>query len=187
MARDEKSKANGKGGGPKGAQMAASSQRGIVIAALVATLVVVYLLQNVARLDTTTTFLIGLAILVVIVLAGLFVMTTIRKTRMKLDVKDTCNPILERYNRTGDVARLLSDYESWTRGEHDPSLVAQFTQATVDALVNTGHEKQARRQLKVLGEVVGRDQRSQQEYAKYREQCESRLRNVKREMRKARR
>ena len=47
--------------------------------------------------------------------------------------------------------------------------------------------QQARRQLKVLGEVVGRDQRSQQEYAKYREQCESRLRNVKREMRKARR
>ncbi|MDD6566898.1 hypothetical protein [Parafannyhessea umbonata] len=187
MAQDEKSKTSSKGSSPRGTQMAASSQRGIVIAALVATLVVVYLLQNVAKLDTTSTFLIGLAILVVIVLVGLFVTTTVRKTRMKLDVKDTCNPILERYNRTGDVARLLSDYESWTKGDHDPSLVAQFTQATVDALINTGHEKQARRQLKVLGEVVGKDQRSQQEYAKYQKQCESRLKNVKKEMRKARR
>lgn len=187
MAQDEKSKTSSRGSSPRGTQMAASSQRGIVIAALVATLVVVYLLQNVAKLDTTSTFLVGLAILVVIVLVGLFVTTTVRKTRMKLDVKDTCNPILERYNRTGDVARLLSDYESWTKGDHDPSLVAQFTQATVDALINTGHEKQARRQLKVLGEVVGEDQRSQQEYAKYQKQCESRLKNVKKEMRKARR
>lgn len=187
MAQDEKNEAGGRGGVPRGAQMAVSSQRGIVIAALVATFVVIFLLQNVAKLDATSTLLIGLAILVVVVLVGLFVMTTVRKTRMKLDVKDTCNPILERYNRTGDVARLLSDYESWTRGDHDPSLVAQFTQATVDALINTGHEKQARRQLKVLGEVVGKDQRSQQEYAKYQKQCESRLKNVKKEMRKARR
>ena len=112
MAQDERSKTSSRGSSPRGTQMAASSQREIVIAALVATLVVVYLLQNVAKLDTTSTFLIGLAILVVIVLVGLFVTTTVRKTRMKLDVKDTCNPILERYNRTGDVARLLSDYES---------------------------------------------------------------------------
>ena len=187
MAQDEKSKASGKGGGPKGAQMAASSQRTIVIAAFAVTLVVVFLLQYVAKLDSTTTFLIGLVALVAIVLVTLFAMTTARKTRIKMDVKQTCNPMLERFKQTGDVARFMADYETWISYDHDPSLVAQFTQATVDALVNTGHEKQARRQLKVLGEVVGRDQRSQQEYAKYREQCESRLRDVKREMRKARR
>lgn len=164
---------------PKGAQMTASSQRIIVIAAFVATLVVVFLLQYVAKLDTTTTFVIGLVVLVAIVLIALFVMTTARKTRMKLDVKQTCNPMLERFNQTGDVARFMKDYETWISYDHDPSLVAQFTQATVDALINTGHEKQARRQLKRLGEVIGTDQRSQQEYANYRKQCESRFKSMR--------
>lgn len=186
MARGNE-KSRGTRSVPKGAQMSASSQRTIVIAAFAVTLVVVFLLQYVAKLDATTTFLIGLVALVAIVLVTLFAMTTARKTRIKMDVKQTCNPMLERFKQTGDVARFMADYETWISYDHDPALVAQFTQATVDALVNTGHEKQARQQLKVLGEVVGRDQRSQQEYAKYREQCESRLRNVKREMRKARR
>lgn len=168
---------------PKGAQMSASTQRTIVIAAFVVTLVVVFLLQYVAKLDTTTTFLIGLVALVAIVLVTLFAMTTARKTRIKMDVKQTCNPMLERFKQTGDVARFMADYETWISYDHDPALVAQFTQATVDALIGTGHEKQARRQLKRLGEVVGSDQRSQQEYANYRKQCESRLKG----MRKARR
>ena len=49
MAQDEKNEAGGRGGVPRGAQMAVSSQRGIVIAALVATFVVIFLLQNVAK------------------------------------------------------------------------------------------------------------------------------------------
>jgi Na+/melibiose symporter-like transporter len=178
MAQGDK-KAQDTKGVPKGAQMAASSQRMIVIAAFVATLVVVFLLQYVAKLDTTTTFVVGLVVLVAIVLIALFVMTTARKTRMKLDVKQTCNPMLERFKQTGDVTRFMRDYETWISYDHDPSLVAQFTQATVDALINTGHEKQARRQLKRLGEVIGTDQRSQQEYANYRKQCESRFKSMR--------
>ncbi|MGN0075588.1 MAG: hypothetical protein ACI38Z_01230 [Parafannyhessea sp.] len=179
MAQDDK-KTQGERSVPKGAQMATSSQRAIVIAAFAVTIVVVFLLQYVAKLDTTSTFLIGLVVLVAIVLVALFAMTTARKTRMKLDVKQTCNPMLERFKQTGDVANFMHDYETWISYDHDPSLVAQFTQATVDALINTGHAKQARLQLKRLGEVIGPDQRSQQEYANYCKQCESRLKNLRR-------
>lgn len=170
-----------------GAAISPALQWGLVIGALVATLVIVYVLQHVLGLGTATTLGIGVLALVILVFAALFIMTEVRKSRIAADANATCKPILERYKDTGNVSRLLDDYSKWAEGTHDQKLVLDFTQATIDALVEGGHEKQARRQLRILKGLISADPRQQEAFENYERQCESKLRAAKKNARKARR
>ena len=167
-------------------QIAGSAQTGIAVAAFVATLAVVYLLQNVAGLGTVPTLLIGIVVLVVLVFGGVAALAGRRRASIGRDAEATCKPILDRYRRSGNVAQLVSDYDGWARGEHDQALVLEFTQATIDALVEGGHEKQARRQLRVLHDAIGNDPRGLEDFEKYRADCERRLKAARREAHRSR-
>ena len=146
----------------------------LIVVVLVATVGLVYLMQYTMHLDTMRTILYGA---IVVVLIGFFITwlaITYRKHEISRDGKATCDPILERFERTHNANKLISDYDAWCKKGHDAKLVYTFTKATVEELIDTHHYKQARRQLKLLSQMPATP-RTREEYERFNEECQKRM------------
>jgi hypothetical protein len=180
MAGKGPSSGRGASGGGSGrgernvAPMSARTQTALVVCVLVATVVLVYVLQGALDLDTVQALLVGSLLIVVVGLGFTWLLVGARRHQIAVDGRATCEPILERYGRTHNATRLVSDYDAWRKQPHDPQLVYTFTRATVEALVDAHHYKQARRQLALLAEMPATP-RTRQEFEDFRRECQRRM------------
>jgi hypothetical protein len=141
------------------APMSARTQTALVVCVLVATVVLVYVLQGALDLDTVQALLVGSLLIVVVGLGFTWLLVGARRHQIAVD---------------GRATRLVSDYDAWRKQPHDPQLVYTFTRATVEALVDAHHYKQARRQLALLAEMPATP-RTRQEFEDFRRECQRRM------------
>ncbi|MGI6230514.1 MAG: hypothetical protein ACOYJL_06350 [Tractidigestivibacter sp.] len=155
-------------------RMDSTTQTLLVIVVTAIVIFLVWTLQGIFHMDTLHGVIIGTIIVVVAGFLMTWILIRYRKHQIAIDGKSTCDPILNRFAKNHNATKLLAEYDEWRKGNHDPQLVYVFTKATVDALLDTHHYKQARRQLKLMAEMPS-SPRAKAEFEQYRQKCQQRM------------
>lgn len=90
------------------------------------------------------------------------------------DAHETCDPILRRYERTGNVDDLLYGYELWRLDSHGMATRIEFLRAVIDLLVEDGYVYEAADLLNDY-QMVATTPDSIRDYQRYRKVCERRM------------
>lgn len=90
------------------------------------------------------------------------------------DARETCTPILRRYERTGDVDELLFGYELWRLEGHGMAVRIEFLRTLIDMLVRDGYVYEAADLLNDY-EQIARTPDSLRAYRRFRKVCERRM------------
>ena len=90
------------------------------------------------------------------------------------DARESCEPILRRYKRTGNVDDLLYGYELWRMDGHGMATRISFIRAVIDLLVEDGYVYEA---ADLLGDyqMMATTPDSIRDYRRYRKVCERRM------------
>lgn len=91
-----------------------------------------------------------------------------------MDARETCDPILRRYQRTGNVDDLLYGYELWRMDGHGMAVRIEFLRALIDLLVKDGYVYEAADLLSDY-EQIARTRDTMRAYRRYRKVCERRM------------
>lgn len=91
-----------------------------------------------------------------------------------IDSRETCDPILRRYQRTGSVDDLLFGYELWRLEGHGMAVRIKFLRAIIDLLVRDGYVYEAADLLNDY-ELIARTSDTMRAYRRYRKVCERRM------------
>lgn len=90
------------------------------------------------------------------------------------DARETCDPVLRRYQRTGNVDDLLYGYELWRMEGHGMATRIDFLRALIDLLVEDGYVYEAADLLNDY-EQIARTPDTLRAYRRYRKVCERRM------------
>lgn len=90
------------------------------------------------------------------------------------DARETCDPILRRYERTGNVDDLLYGYELWRMDSHGMATRIDFLRAVIDLLVEDGYVFEAADLLNDY-QMIATTPDSIRDYQRYRKVCERRM------------
>ncbi len=90
------------------------------------------------------------------------------------DAHETCEPILRRYNRTGNVDDLLYGYELWRLDSHGMATRIDFLRAVIDILVEDGYVFEAADLLNDYQKIATTPD-SLRDYRRFRKVCERRM------------
>lgn len=90
------------------------------------------------------------------------------------DAHRTCEPILRRYERDGNVDKLLYSYELWRMGSHGMATRIDFLRAVIDLLVEDGYVYEAADLLNDY-QMMATTPDSIRDYLRFRKVCERRM------------
>ncbi|MDO4404983.1 MAG: hypothetical protein Q4C09_08100 [Atopobiaceae bacterium] len=90
------------------------------------------------------------------------------------DAHKTCDPILRRYERTGDVDKLLYSYELWRLDGHGMSTRIDFLRAVIELLIADGYIYEAADLLNDY-QMMATTPDSIRDYRRFRKVCERRM------------
>lgn len=90
------------------------------------------------------------------------------------DARETCDPILRRYERTHNVDDLLYGYELWRMDGHGMATRIDFLRVTIDVLIEDGYVYEAADLLNDY-QMVATTPDSIRDYRRYRKVCERRM------------
>ncbi len=109
--------------------------------------------------------------------ASLLLFTTINIWAVgneEADVHKTCDPILRRYQRTGNVDDLLYHYEMWRMESHGMATRIDFLHELIDLLIEGGYVYEAADLLNDYQQIA-RTPDTLRLYRRYRKVCERRM------------
>lgn len=109
--------------------------------------------------------------------ASVLLLTTINMWAVyteDVDARETCDPILRRYRRTGNVDDLLYGYELWRMEGHGMATRIEFLHALIDQLIEDGYVYEAADLLNDY-EQIARTPDTMRAYRRYRKACERRM------------
>ena len=90
------------------------------------------------------------------------------------DARETCDPILRRYRRTGNVDDLLYHYELWRINGHGMATRIDFLRAVIDLLIEDGYVYEAADLLNDY-QMIATTPDSIRDYRRFRKVCERRM------------
>lgn len=90
------------------------------------------------------------------------------------DARNTCEPILRRYERTGNVDDLLYGYELWRMDSHGMATRIDFLRVIIDMLVEDGYVYEAADLLNDY-QMLATTPESIRDYRRFRKVCERRM------------
>ena len=90
------------------------------------------------------------------------------------DARETCDPVLRRYKRDGNVDNLLYSYELWRMDSHGMATRIDFLRAVVDLLIEDGYVYEAADLLNDY-QMIATTPDSIRDYRRYRKVCERRM------------
>lgn len=90
------------------------------------------------------------------------------------DAHNTCEPILRRYERTGNVDDLLYGYELWRMDSHGMATRIDFLRVIIDMLVEDGYVYEAADLLNDY-QMLATTPESIRDYRRFRKVCERRM------------
>lgn len=90
------------------------------------------------------------------------------------DARETCEPILRRYNRTGNVDNLLYGYELWRMDGHGMATRISFLRAVIEILVADGYVYEAADLLNDYQRIATTPE-TIRDYRRFRKVCERRM------------
>ena len=90
------------------------------------------------------------------------------------DARETCEPILRRYNRTSNVDDLLYGYELWRMDSHGMATRISFIRVIIDLLVEDGYVYEAADLLNDY-QMMATTPDSIRDYRRFRKICERRM------------
>jgi len=90
------------------------------------------------------------------------------------DTHNTCEPILRRYDRTGNVDDLLYGYELWRMDRHGMATRIDFLRVIIDMLVEDGYVYEAADLLNDY-QMLATTPESIRNYRRFRKICERRM------------
>ena len=109
--------------------------------------------------------------------ASLLLFTTINiwaVSNEEKDARNTCDPILKRYERSGNVDDLLYRYEMWRMESHGMATRIDFLHALIDLLIEDGYVYEAADLLNDYQQIA-RTPDTLRLYRRYRKVCERRM------------
>lgn len=90
------------------------------------------------------------------------------------DARETCEPILRRYRRTGNVDNLLYGYELWRMDSHGMATRIDFLRVVIELLIKDGYVYEAADLLNDY-QMLATTTDSIRDYRRFRKLCQRRM------------
>lgn len=124
----------------------------------------------------------SLFILFLLLIVGVFILfMAVRRNptnvKEEKDEAETCDPIIEAYNKSKSLDTLMSDFTNWKKGEHSTYTRMHFAEKIIDILRENGEYETALTTLYEVGQLPLKA-REHYDYDKYRTACEAELKEA---------